>query len=58
VYQVIEGVDGIDHVKALWLKTIDGNGNEIDGNERIEIPERNLLHFDRDRTLIEVYGVE
>jgi hypothetical protein len=58
VYQVIEGVDGIDHVKALWLKTMDGNGNEIDGNERIEIPERNLLYFDRDCTLIEVYGVE
>jgi WD40 repeat protein len=56
VCQLIEGVDGVDHLRRLALKTLDGNGNEDEVSERVEIPERDLIHFDPDRSKIEVYG--
>jgi hypothetical protein len=58
VYQVIEGVDGIDHVQSLRLKTTDSSGNELDANEYIDIPERNLIYFDRGRASVGVYGAD
>ena len=50
VYGLIEGVVEVDHVERIVLRTGGGSGN----GERIQVPDRNLVYFDKERSLIEL----
>lgn len=45
VHQVIEGVEGVDHVEQLALETIDDDGTWVDAKARVDVAPRNLVYL-------------
>jgi hypothetical protein len=54
LYQLIEDVEGVDHVERLILKRLRDETQWVDAGEQIEVPERNLVVFkwDQDSSLV------
>lgn len=45
LFQLIEGIDGVDHVERLVVNRVDEGGGSGMTEGRIEVPDRNLVRF-------------
>jgi len=54
VYQVIEGIEGVDHVESLILQTRDEQGELLGAGDRVVVPVNGLVDFDGESSVIRV----